>query len=172
MISFFAGLVMEEFLKEVYLHFLIPGHTKFSPDGMFGTLARLINSIMLVNLSQIAQKLNSRLKFNNAYRIEVMKPDDCHQYRDKYGKNATAMKEIKKCHHIQITKVKNQVVVKVKENSSLKWRTIQYNYNIPSSILLHPGKTEPKKLKKEVERDLGRLTKYIPFKEWKLEKIV
>ena len=36
MINFFKKLVFDKIFDSVVLHFCLPGHTKFSPDAIFG----------------------------------------------------------------------------------------------------------------------------------------
>ena len=52
-IKFFKKLVNDNWFKEVYIHYNIPGHTKFSPDRIFGVIKKyLTNSCIIENYEE------------------------------------------------------------------------------------------------------------------------
>ena len=46
--KFFLKLLQDRWFEEVYVHFNIPGHTKFSPDRVFGVIKKHLKNNCIV----------------------------------------------------------------------------------------------------------------------------
>ena len=165
---FFVYLVHIKRLKEVYLHFMIAGHTKFSCDAMFGTLANLLKRIMLKNLSQIAKMINER---STVYKAKVMKPNLCLDFKKGLADKAKKIKGITKFHHFKISNRNNDVVFEVKKTSGDDWKEIWINYDKKYKSFSDIPQTGVEELNEDLQNGLDKLKSIKPYNTWSLEAL-
>ena len=126
---FFIILVQSSKLDQVYVHFMIAGHTKFSCDAMFGTIASILRRNCLKNLSDIVSLINRKMKSSRAYQAKLLKQSICFNFKEHYGMKCPTIKRIKKYHHFSFKKIGGgQVKIEVKEKlTDDEWSTISMN---------------------------------------------
>ena len=118
---FFVLLVHMNRLNEVYIHFMIAGHTKFSVDGMFGTLAKKLRGNILTNLTAIVNLINNHNEKEYVYEAKLMKSNLCYDFKNELKNRAPRIKGITKYHHFKITKQNNQVKFQMKKSIDDEW---------------------------------------------------
>ena len=141
---YFILLVYTSKLDEVYVHFMIAGHTKFSCDSMFGTIAPILQRNILKNLSNIANLITSKMINSGVYVGKVLKASKCLNYKDHFGIKCSTIKGITKYHHFRIYKMGGSVQVAVKIYEKDNWQNISTNFNLTttSNIKAKPIKVQ------------------------------
>ena len=95
-------------LTSCELSFMIPGHTKFSPDRFFGMIKRRYRRTRINTLSQLAEVVDSSTveRRNTAYVIghDSTKPFAYYSWSEYLQQNFSAIPRITTYHHFRVSK--------------------------------------------------------------------
>ena len=166
---FFLLLVHFNRVDEVYVHFMIAGHTKFSCDRMFGTVAKwLLRGNILKDLSQIEAVLNRN---NSNIKAKVMKQKICIDFKKGFGVKTPKVIGVTKYHHFKFSKRNNKVVLEIKKSDGDDWTQISLNYDTSMSNFKLFPKCNLIELSEEMKKGIESLKKDEPYQNWQLESI-
>ena len=160
MMMFFLFLVHIGRLDEVYVHFMIAGHTKFSCDTMFGAIAKWLRGNILMNLSQIAHIMNRN---NSKIKKKVMKRNIYLDFKKWFGQKATKVIGITKYHHFKFSKRNNKVILEVKRTNTENWREIPLQYDSSIANFSSIPKCDTIELSEGMKKGINSLKKYEPY---------
>ena len=69
-------------VDEVYIHFMVVGHTKFSCDRMFGVISQILNNNRLIGLLKIISLINQKMRQSKSYNARMMTRSMCRKYKE------------------------------------------------------------------------------------------
>ena len=165
---FFLLLVHLDRVDEVYVHFMIAGHTKFSCDTMFGTVAKWLRGNILMNLSQIMKIMN---RSNSNIEGKVMNHNLCLDFKKWLGNKATKVIGVTKYHHFKFSKKKKKVILEVKKSIEDTFRQIPLNYECSISNFTDIPRCKIHELRSDIKQGIESIKKYHPYKNWTLESV-
>lgn len=169
-IMFFCLSVELGWADDIYLDFMIPGHTKFGPDRWFGKIGKQIIKLDAWNTEEIVNNIRNSLAYQE--RVEDLRSQDCRNFKpflNKHYKKPT-FKTSEQYHFWFSAKHRGSVRIKVKNDDSwsdlmpLRKNTgsIIFNYNNLPTFFIAPLTTQ----RINVFREIKRL---IPHVEAKLD---
>ncbi len=160
--------------------FMVAGHTKFSPDRMFGWKSGILSSSDLFEVSDVKTVVDvARLRYsqehkkNCPYSVELVDSLDANDlstffsdWKEYFSGSYSQFGFISSLHRLKLGQSVSNPVLKGKEKSSdPEWKVIKFfNSSTEASKVNKEG---PKRiprvpLKKAKMDDLKKLTKYIP----------
>ena len=158
MIGYLAWRVSTGLNESCELSFMIPGHTKFSPDRFFGMIKRKYRRTKVDSLAQIAEVVNSSTLEgrNTAYVIghDTTSPFTFYNWSEFLQVYFTVVPNITTYHHFHFSHTSPGVVfVREFANSKEEMKTIlKPGHTIPKDTL--PSTLSPTGLSPERERYL------------------
>ena len=127
MIGYLAWRVSTGLIESCELSFMIPGHTKFSPDRFFGMIKRKYRRTKLDSLSQIAEVVNNSTSGhrNTAYIIghDTTSPFSYYNWSEFFQAHFTAVPSITSYHPFRFSHTSPGVVF-VREFAGSEERTV------------------------------------------------
>ena len=134
MVFYLAWRVMVDMNASCELSFMIPGHTKFSPDRFFGLIKRKYRKTRLSSLSEIAKVVeeSTRGGQNRAYIIgndDPSKPFDYYDWAEFFAKLFTPVPLLTSYHHFRCAREQPGVVfVREFADSEEKKVVVRHSY--------------------------------------------
>ena len=124
LVGYICLLVSLGYFKVVTLHFLIAGHTKFSPDRMFGWLDGATKHKDLYEPSDLLKPFFDALTKVDRYNAEILeKGDDMNLWREFLGPIFRKVEAITSAHWIRVSMKDGQIFVEKKETIDSEWQT-------------------------------------------------
>ena len=170
-VAFAVMMVLTKVYDLFELHFLIAGHTKFSPDRMFAFLTLLLRLKDVFGIEDILKAFtdHQKSKGQNAqrsYSVESLESftnneaNNFYDYKDLLEDEIKKIKDFNKYHRFRAKRVNGEVLLEAKEFSTQsKWKLIQTFRNKKFSKLKKIKRVEMKEAKKA---DLKKQERFIP----------
>ena len=132
MVQYLLWRVMTGLHTEITLSFMIPGHTKFSPDWCFGLLKKRYRRTKVGGLTDLVTVVNESASVNVAQptgREDGSPIVATYNWQDYFSTFCTKVKGIKKLHHVRFSSSPGAIFIKEKAGSPEVQRTL-FNNNI------------------------------------------
>ena len=120
LIGYFAFLIALGCYKEVTLHYMVAGHTHFSPDRVFGWLRGQLKNSDIFDMEDVRKKLNHP-DLAPRYSGVELKANDFEKWSDLISPSFSKCRGIKGWHWIRLRLVEGkepEVLVEAKKCSS------------------------------------------------------
>lgn len=120
LIGYFAFLIAHGCYKEVTLHYMIAGHTHFSPDRVFGWLRGQLKNSDIFDMEDVLKKLN-QTHLAPRYSGMELNANAFEKWGELISPSFSRCRGIKKWHWIRLMLVENDephVLVEAKKCSS------------------------------------------------------
>ena len=104
MVQYLLWRIMTGLHTEITLSFMIPGHTKFSPDWCFGLLKKKYRRTMVGGLTDLCGVVNDSAAVNIAQPTGLEDGSavvTTYNWQDYFSRFCTKVKGIKKLHHLR-----------------------------------------------------------------------
>ena len=110
--------------EEVSWHFLVAGHTKFSPDTMFGWLSNALKEQTLLEVSDVVQKA-SAFSDQNSYTTTILPRSAMVNWKKFLDPHVRAVPQINSYHRMRVRIVEGVLVLEGKFwSSDLSWKRL------------------------------------------------
>ncbi len=167
---YLALLVDLGLYDEAEAAFMLPGHTKFSPDRMFAWLSEMLKKRDLFEISDILSTVESEMRIRGAkaqasYKVVSGEEMDGFgnstfftDYKSSISHLYHKFRGISKMHRMRARRVDERVIFEVKEfTEDPNWKLIDFYVSLPPGNFL-PLQSIPMKAAKVKD-----LKKYLPF---------
>ena len=126
MVQYLLWRVMTAQHTEITLSFMIPGHTKFSPDWCFGLLKKRYRRTKVGGLTDLITVVNESASMNVAQPTgrEDGSPIVTYNWQDYFSSFYTKAKGIKKLHHLRFSSSSPELIFVMEKSGS---REVQRN---------------------------------------------
>ena len=125
MIGYARYLVTSKLFDRILIHFLVTGHTKFSPDRMFGWMSMLLRKNDIFSPIDVLECINKEK--SKSYKAILCTRSMIKNWTPYITNNYNRIERITKWHLVMIEKSKQEVVTKAKVHRSDKtWLIIQH----------------------------------------------
>ena len=128
MVQYLLWRVMTGLHTEITLSFMMPGHTKFSPDWCFGLLKKRYRRTKVGGLSDLVRVVNESAAVNTAQPTALEDGSvivQAYNWQEYFGTYCTKVAGIKKLHHIRFDSTHpDYIFVKEKSGSPEEKRCI------------------------------------------------
>ena len=174
-ILYLALLVKNGLYDEAEAAFMLPGHTKFSPDRMFAWLANMLKMRDIFEISDIIEIAGPDNRVAGPSRQEsysVVSGDEVDEsgmsilfsnYKAQLKSNYRQFRGISKFHRFRVRNEKNNIIVEYKPFSdSPNWTKVNF---LIDKALPALTKLKPLPLKKAKINDLKKHLPYVPGKK-------
>lgn len=161
--KFAAYLVENELCEEVYIKFMVVGHTKFSVDGCFGSLKNVMKHCDLFSELDIIKKFPDGNQENTSMHIHALPAPTWYDFKNfvesLYGKKPLSTILKYQQFHIKRDQLQgNRITLKARSHATEEF--------MPFAVLSYANSEEsPKKLQPEGidKRRQAELRKYFPI---------
>jgi hypothetical protein len=119
-VGYFAFLVAHAFYNEVVLHYMVAGHTHFSPDRVFGWLGGQLKDTDIFDMEDVLKILNTPPLAPKYSGVEL-KPSDFSRWTDLVSGTIKKCKGIRSWHWIRLSRSEEDqqvVLLQAKKSSS------------------------------------------------------
>lgn len=170
-IAFAIMLVMSNVYDLVELHFLIAGHTKFSPDRMFGWISLLLKSKDIFGIDDILRAFADDLRLKGAsaqksYALQSLegftgnKANNFYDYKTLLEDLIGTIKDLNSYHRFRARRVKATVVLEVIQYSTdNEWKLLQ---TLKIKKFISPENISKVPMKAAKLADLEKQERFIP----------
>ena len=101
MIGYVRYLVTSQLFKRVVIHYLVTGHTNFSPDRMFGWTTMVLRFCDLFSAMDIVKSIN--LEKSKSYSAILCKESMFKDWIAYINNNYTTIKGVKSWHLVEVS---------------------------------------------------------------------
>jgi hypothetical protein len=106
---FWSWVIMLGWYENVYLHFMIPGHTKFICDSFFGLIKKTYRDRRINIDGDIVNAVNDSSQYNEAIICDSDLGWKWHDFNSLFKNHFRNLPNIKKYHHFHFSSLENDI---------------------------------------------------------------
>ena len=106
---FWTWITMLGWYENIYLHFMIPGHTKFICDSFFGLIKKTYRGRRINIVEDIARAVEESSQYNKAIIVNNSLGWRWYDYNSLFKNHFRSLKYIKKYHHFHFSSLENDI---------------------------------------------------------------
>ncbi|MDW3631333.1 MAG: hypothetical protein QOK71_07840, partial [Nitrososphaeraceae archaeon] len=124
---FWSWLVMMEWYENIYINFMIPGHTKFICDAKFGSIKKLYKTSLINTVDDVEEVINNSSEYNKSIRYKNGLGWKWQDFDSMLKDYFRTLPNIKKYHHFRFSSSQNDIgIVYFSKKSGGE----EYSYNL------------------------------------------